>query len=144
MGLSFRMFLLDQDDSLYRLPNARFEQMLLDPAHHRLAYFAGTRVRMANIVVELMDRQVIGVVWTTFGFLTFDGEGCFDPGAYDRHQRARAELALAPLIAETSKTDAVVDASSRFVAQGGRWTPSRILARLIEEAALGRAKYKRL
>lgn len=138
------MFLLDQDDGLYRLPNTKFEQMLRDPTSHPLPRFAGARVRMSDIVVELLDRQAIRVLWTTFGLLTFDDEGYFDPRAFDRHQRARAERALAPLIAEARSAARVVDAASRFVAQGGRWAPSRTLARLIEEAALGRVKCARL
>ena len=119
MGLSCRMFLLDQDDALYGLPNTKFEQMLRDPTSHRLPRFAGARVRMAEVVVELLDRQAIRVIWTTFGLLTFDDEGCFDPSAFDRHQRARAELALAPPLAVPGSAATVVDAASRFVAQGG-------------------------
>ena len=118
--------------------------MLRDPTSHRLPRFAGARVRMADVVVELLDRQAIRVIWTTFGLLTFDDEGCFDPNAFDRHQRARAELALAPLMAQPGSAATVVDAASRFVAQGGRWTPSRTLARLIDEAALGQVKCTRL
>ena len=72
MGLSSRMFLLDQDDGLYRLPNAKFEQMLRDPTSHRLPRFAGARVRMSDVLVELLHRQAIRIVWTTFGLLTFD------------------------------------------------------------------------
>jgi hypothetical protein len=51
---------------------------------------------------------------------------------------------LAPLIAKAGSAATVVDAANRFVAQGGRWAPSRTLARLIDEAALGRVKCPRL
>lgn len=138
------MFLLDQDDALYRLPNIRFEQMLRDPASHRLPRFAGTRVRMADVIIELLDRQAIRVIGASFSYLAFDGEGCLDQRAFDRHQRARVELALAPLNAEPGSPTTVADAASRFVAQGGRWAPSKTLARLIDEAALGRVKCMRL
>lgn len=144
MGLSCRRFLLDQDDGLYRLPNTKFEQMLRDPTSHRLLRFAGARVRMIDIIVELLDRQAIRVVRTTFGFLVFDGDGYFDPSAFERHQWARAELTLAPLTAEPENAKTVVDAVSRFVAQGGRWAPSRNLARRIDVAALGQVKCNRL
>jgi hypothetical protein len=129
------MFLLDQNDGLYRLANAKFEHMLRDPTSHRIPRFAGARVRMTDVVVELLDRQPIRVVWTTFSILTFDGEGCFDPSAFDQQQRARAELALALPIAESSVAATVVDAASRFVAQGSRWAPSRTVAHLIDRAA---------
>mgnify|MGYP003377808300 CR=1 FL=1 len=80
MGISCRMFLLDHDDGLYRLPSAKFNQMLRDPTSCRLTRFAGARVRMTNVAVELLDRQPIRVVWNTFGFLAFDDEGYFDSG----------------------------------------------------------------
>jgi hypothetical protein len=138
------MLLLDQDDGLYRLPSAKFNQMLRDPTSCRLTRFAGARVRMTDAAVELLDRQSIRVVWNTFGFLAFDDEGYFDAGTFDHHQRARAELALAPLAAEPKGAVIVVDATTHFVAQGGRWKPSRTLQRHIDEAVLGRVKCPRL
>jgi hypothetical protein len=143
MGLSCRAFLLDQSDSLICLPSTKFERMLRDPKSLRFLHFAGTRVRMVEVIVELRNRQAIRVVWTTFGFLTFDDEGCFDASAFDRHQRARAELAMAPPT-EPGSAATVVDAACRFVAQGGRWAPSKTLARFIDAAALGRTKCPRL
>ena len=144
MGLSFRMFLLDQDDVLFRLPNTKFNQMLRNPTSHRLPRFAGTRVRMTNVGVELIDRQAVQVVWITVNVLTFDDEGYFDASSFDRHQRARAELGLAKLVDESTSAPTVIDAASRFVAQGGCWKPSGKLQRAIDQAALGRVKCERL
>ena len=76
--------------------------------------------------------------------LTFDDQGCLDPSAFGRHRLARAELALAPSIAHADWRATLVDAASRFVAQGGRWAPSRTLARVLEDAALGRLKCPRM
>ena len=138
------MFLLDQNDRLYRLANTKFEQMLRDPASHRLPRFAGRRIRMADAIVELVDRVPTRVIRITFDILTFDDEGRFDPSTFERQQFARVELALAPVIAQSDGAVTVVDAASRFIAQGGRWAPSRTLARRIDEAALGRVKCPRL
>ena len=144
MAISCRMFLLDQDDRLYRLPSTKFEQMLRDPTNCRLTRFAGTRVRMTHVAVKLADRKPLCVVRNTFGFLTFDNEGCFDVSAFNQHQWARAELGLARSIAEPASAGTVVDAATRFVAQGGLWTPSRALQRLLNAAALGQVKCERL
>jgi hypothetical protein len=144
MGLSTRRFLLDQDDGLYRLPDTKFEQMLREPTSHRFPRFAGARVRMTHVVVELLDRRPIRVIWTTFALVTFDDEGCIDANTFDRQQWALVDLAMSPLMAESRNPATIVDAASRFVAQGGRWTPSGTLARLIDDAALGRAKFQRL
>ena len=144
MGISCRMYLLDQDDTLYRLPNSKFEQMLRDPARCRLLRFAGRRVRITDVAVELIDRQPSCIVWITFGFLAFDENGCFDRSSFDRHQRARAELALTLPNLEPNNEGVVVDAANRFVAQGGCWTPSRALQRRIDAVALEEVKCPRL
>lgn len=144
MHLSFRRFLLDRDDDLYRLPNTTFERMLQNPTGHGLPRFAGQRVRMADVAVELLDRQTVRVVRITFSILTFDDGGFLDPVAFEHHQRAGAELALAPALGPPARHATVVAAAPRFVDQGGRWAPSSLVARLIEQAALGRATCRRL
>ena len=144
MGISSRMFLLDQDDDLYQLPNSTFGRMLQDPASNPITRFANKRVRMADLLVELLDRQPIRVVSSTYGIFTFNPDGCFDPNTFERQQWALAEHALAPLSIEFGGTSTVIDAKTRFVAQGGRWTPSRALACRIGDAALERVTYTRL
>ena len=144
MGISSRMFLLDQDDDLYQLPNRMFERMLQDPAGNPITRFANQRVRMADLLVELVDRQPIRVVRSAYGIFTFNVDGCFDPSTFERQQWARAEQALAPLSAKLDGTSTVVDAKTRFVAQGGHWTPSQTLASRIRDAALEQGDYTRL
>ncbi len=144
MGLSSRMFLLDQDDKLYRLPNSRYEQMRQDPVSSPITRFVCQRVRMADLLVELLNRQPIRIVRSTYGIFTFNADGCFDPNTFERQQWARAEQALAPLSIEVGGTSTVVDAKTRFVAQGGNWTPSPALAYRINDAALERGIYTRL
>jgi hypothetical protein len=138
------MFLLDPDDHLYRLPNSTFDRMQHDPGRNPITRFASTRVRMASLLVELLDRQPIRVIRCTFGIFTFNAEGCFEPNTFERQQWARAEQALAPMSIEFGSTTTVVDAKTRFVAQGGRWTPSRALACRICDAALEQVTYTRL
>jgi len=144
MGLLFRMFLLDQDDGLYRLPSTTFAQILTDPKSYRLMRFAGNRVRMTDVAVRLQDRQPVAVVWINFGFLSFDEHGYFDAPAFFRHQHARAELGMSLPSAAPRTPHKVVDAATRFVAQGGLWSPSRKLQRKIDAVALGEMRCPRL
>ena len=144
LRLSCRMFVLDQDDRLYRLPTRTFEAMLLAPQKHPLPRFAGTRVRMSDIAVELFERQPVRVVWSTFDMLVFDDHGRLDVPAYQRHQRACAELGLVPPLIEARNAGTVIDAAKRFVAQGGCWVPSPAQLVHIGAAALGRTKCRRL
>lgn len=144
MGISSRRFLLDRDDHLYQLPNSTYERMRQDPGSNPITRFASQRVRMAELLVELVDRQPRRVVRSAYGIFTFNADGCFDPSTFERQQWARAEQALAPLSTELGSTSTVVDAKTRFVAQGGQWAPSRGLACRIRDAALERGTYTRL
>ena len=83
MRLACRMFVLDREDNLYRLPASTFERMLRDPKRYPLPVFAGSRVRMSDVAVELVDKEPVRVVWSTFDILVFDRAGRFDVAAYE-------------------------------------------------------------
>ena len=143
-GISCRRFLLDRKDDLYRLPSTKFDRMLSDPQDERLPQFAGTKMRMSDVLVEMQDRRPTRVVRAAFSFLAFDADGCVDAASFHQQQWARSELALAPLTIESAETPVVVDASTRFVSQGGNWSPSGKLLHVIYQAALDRGQYSRL
>lgn len=143
MGLALRILLLDEIDSIHRLPTTTFEQMLQNPVSHRFSRFAGARVRMASILVELVNRKPTSVVRATFSMLTFDAQGCLVPSAFDQHQRALAESALAKVFPRPLDSPHIVDAASRFIAQGGNWVPSKTVMGRLEHAVLGRLKCAR-
>ena len=136
MGLSYRRFLLDQDDALHRLPRSKMERMLDAPAAHPIARFAGQRVRSCEVIVEVKDRVPRRVVWMTFGMLSFDCRGCLQPEEHRRHQMTLAERALEALVPTCQSEGKVIDAASRFLSRGATWTPSGHLKRRLEEAAL--------
>ena len=145
MSYSTRTFILGPDDTLYRLPSAKFSRMVDDPESHRLERFAGQRVRMAEAIVEVRDRAPCAVVRLIYEMLGFDAEGRLDRAAFIRQNAALAELAISPVIPRSEAEEtAVVDAGSRFVAQGGRWQPSLSLEQEILRAALGELKCERL
>jgi hypothetical protein len=146
MGFSCRTFLIARDDILWRLSSTRFDRMLRDPASHCLPVFAEQRVRMASVAVELVDRNPVRVVRNAFSILTFDAEGRIDPSRFEKQQFALVELAVAPVFAvfDDDNNPTVVDATSRFLAQGGQWAPSRALARVIDQTALGQRQCRHL
>jgi hypothetical protein len=145
MTYSPRTFILGPDDTIYRLASAKFSRMVDDPESHRLERFAGQRVRMAEAIVEVRDRAPCAVVRLIYEMLGFDAEGRLDRATFIRQNAALAELAVSRVIPRLeAKETAVVDAGSRFVAQGGRWQPSRSLEQEILRAALDERKCARL
>jgi hypothetical protein len=142
MSVSIRMFLLDRDDTLYRLPSAAFDRMLRFPKIHRLPRFSRQRVRSAEVVVELMNGRPIAAVRSVFSMTTFESDGSMVSPLWDPHVLARVELTLA--FDSPDPLASVADAASRFVARGGQWQPPAALMRRIEQTAMGHLKCPRI
>ena len=142
MSVSLRKFLLDRDDTLYRLPTAVLDRMLRFPKTHSLPRFARQRVRSAEVIVELMNGRPIAVVRSVFSMMTFKCDGTLLSPLRDPHVLARAELAL--VLNSPDPRASVADAASRFVTRGGAWKPPAALLRRIEQSALGRLKCPRI
>lgn len=142
MRLALRYFLLDREGALYRLPSATLDRMQQVRSRLRLARFAGQRVRSAEIAVQLINGRPVRVIRSVFNMLSFKSDGTLLPTQHDRHARARVELALAS--AAAARRAGVTEASTRFVARGGQWTPSAALVRRMEQIALGRQKCPRI
>ena len=98
---------------------------------------AGQRVQMAEILVEISNRIPIRVVRRVYFVLAFDDTGRVDTERFRKQQWALAESALDPALALPGDDESVLDAASRFIAQGGRWRPPAALAQLFDDAALG-------
>jgi hypothetical protein len=144
MNLSSRRFLIARDGVLYRLANATFTRILRNPRGYTVPVLAGQRVRMASLIVELINGVPVRVVRSTFATLSFDDDGYMDSGIFTRQQWALAESTLDPALVGTKHDEKVLDAATRFIAQGGKWRPSASLARTINEAALGQVGGHRL
>lgn len=89
-----------------------------------------------------MNGRPLRVVRSVFSMLTFKNDGTLVPPLQGRHVRARAEQALA--FGSPGRQAGISDASTRYVARGGQWTPSAALVRRIEQIALGKQKCPRI
>jgi hypothetical protein len=139
VGIGCRRFIVDDEGRLVRLKNTLFERLLCDPRHHTMPALAGQRARMAEILVQLADRRPIRVVRRVYFVVSFDEAGRLDTTRLQQQQWALAESALDRVFDLPGDDGHVLDAASRFIAQGGRWRPSNDLAQRIDDAALGKA-----
>ncbi len=107
MGLSIRIFIVDEDDSLHRLALARYERLLTDDHAESIPEYAGKRVRYALVVVALVNRRPVEIVHAEFSWLSFDSEGRLDRSEKEKEARL-AMQAIPPLLGEED---------SEFIAQ---------------------------
>jgi hypothetical protein len=137
MKLSSRRFLIAQDGALYRLDDATFTRMMRNLDSHAFPVLAGQRVRMASLIIELIGGAPVRVVRSTCAILSFNDDGRKDSDVFTRQHWALAESAVDVALVGTEHDEKVLDAATRFIAQGGRWHPSASLVRTINKAALG-------
>ena len=137
MGISVRRLFVTNDGVLYRMSNAKLERMMQHPEGELVPRFAGQRVRSALLMVELVNRKPYRVLRETFSIFQFDGEGRLDVGIYDKQQIALVNIMLDPIFGKTEPRMNVHDATDKFVAKGGSWSPDFLLKARIQKAALG-------
>jgi hypothetical protein len=131
MNLSVRTYLMVSSNETYRLPNSKTKDLCIPR-------FANQRIRTAEVLVELEDRQPQRIVREVYYFMVFDQDGRYAPDL---------ELAVAALeeYPRTSRaappaTTNVIDGGRRFELAGGKWTPTADQESMVRKAALGQLK----
>jgi hypothetical protein len=138
MGLAVRVFLVEDDGYLRRLPLAHYERLLRGEAEGFLPQYAGRRVRYALVVVELVDRKPIEIRHVEYSWLSFDSKGRLDRSEQRKEARLAIEV-LPPVSGEESLQ--VIDARHRFARKSYddryKWQPSPNIQAAIIAATLG-------
>jgi hypothetical protein len=112
MGTGFRVFLVNDDDSLYRMPLARYERLLRFEPQERLPAYAGKRVKCALVVLDVLGRTPLGIRKIDHFMLSFDAEGRIDTNEWDRETQLVGEMVDSHRGA--SPDAKLVDARGRF------------------------------
>jgi hypothetical protein len=140
MGLSIRIFIIEDDDTIKRLPLARHERLLKRDPDERLSKYAGKRVRYALIVVDLVNRRPTEVVRDEFGFLDFDDVGRLKVVEHEEQESLAFDM-LAPLLSDQTN-GRVIDARHKFAKKSYfdkfSWAPTDEIVVGIAEAIFGK------
>jgi transposase len=140
MGLSIRVFIVEDDDTIKRLPMIRFERLLNRDPNEKLSKYAGKRVRYALIVVDLVNRRPIEIVKDEFAYLNFDDEGRLE---LSEHEQAESlAFDMLNFFSLKQKDKRVIDARHKFAKKRYfdkyRWEPSDEIIAAISEAIFGK------
>lgn len=136
MGISLRVFLVNDDDSLQRLSLARFERLRRREPEERLPEYAGRRVRYALVILQVADRKPLEILRIQYSFLHFDSEGRIDTAEQERQGRLAMEM-IHPVVTERRRPQ-VVESRHKFAQKRYqdryKWTPSPEIEAAIVEA----------
>ena len=142
MGLGIRIFIVEDDDTIKRLPLSRYERLLNRDPDERLSKYAGKRVRYALIVVDLINRKPIEVVRDEFAYLDFDKEGQLKEPVYEKEESSDLDMLDFFSLAEQKKDRRVIDARDKFARKRyfdkHRWEPTDEIVTAIAEAIFGK------
>ena len=144
MGLSIRIFIVEEDDTIKRLPLARYERLLRRDPDERLSRYAGKRVRYALIVVDLVNRKPIEVVKDEYAYLNFDDEGRLE---LSEHEQAESlAFDMLNFFSLKQKDKRFIDARHKFAKKRYfdkyRWEPTDEIVAAIAEAIFGKLIWK--
>ena len=136
MGFGFRIFFVNDKDEIKRISHASFERIFnRDPKEVHLEY-KNTRVRYAEVILEIENRKPVSIVRIVYGYLKFDSKGHVDKEFHAEEQRVAMGMISLPLPGQSSN---VVHASDRFAQKAFKdnfsWSPSFELEQSIIEAA---------
>lgn len=140
MGLSIRVFIVEDDDSINRLPLTKYERLLKRSSDERLLKYAGKRVRYALLVVDSVNRKPIEIVRDQFGFLDFDDEGRLKMSEQGKMESLAFDM-LAPILSDQTNSR-VIDAGHKFAKKSYldkfSWTPTDEIIAAIAKAIFGK------
>ena len=142
MGIGFRVFLIDDNDSLQRLSMARYQRLVDGESGERLPQYAGKRVRCAMVYLEVEGRTPQSIIRIDYTIMPLDEKGRIDRSEEEKEMRLIAEF-MSPLssIFEEERTGKIVDARSQFAKkryeQEFRWAPGPEIEEAIITAIFG-------
>ena len=136
MGISLRLFIVNDDNSLQRIALAKYERLLDRDPRGRLPQYAGKRMRYALVFVDLEERQPVEILRIQYSYLYFDSEGLIEADQIEKETKLAFETMSSLLPKEYGEP--VIDARQKFAKRRFdhlyQWAPTpEIEAVIIDE-----------
>jgi repressor LexA len=139
MGVSVRIFLIPDDDSINRISLSRFTRLNERDQKECFPEYAGKRIRYALAGINLVDRKPVDFLYMEYGYLDFDANGQFDIAEQEKAFRLGSEMI--DFKEEDLLSPKIVHAQDRFAQKRYRdkyrWTPTEELEAKIMAKAWG-------
>jgi len=141
MGTGIRVFFVNEDETLKRIPLTWYERLLGADPEVRFQEYAGKRVRYALATLEFINRKPVEIVSIQYSILSFDPSGRIDVGELEKEMKLGFKM-LQPLMEDFDFSN-VINAEDRFAMKRYHdqytWTPSSEVERAVVEAIFGKS-----
>ena len=139
MGLGTRIFIVNDDDTLKRMPMRRYQRLFKRHPEERFLEYAGNRIRYVLVVLELENRKPVEILRIQYSYLAFDQKGRLREDERERAARLSIEM-IKPSLPE-QELNHIIDAGYKFAKKRFdrefRWEPSAELETTIFQAIFG-------
>ncbi len=140
MGISVRVFIIEEDDTVHKLSHAAFERLIRQDPKECLPKYSGQKVRYALIAVEMKNRKPVDILHTEESFFNFDSNGRLDFS--DRDEIIEMVYDSLPPIGKKQPKEKVVDARHHFARKKYKrrftWKPTPQIAETIVGMIFGK------
>ena len=138
MGFSFRVFIIDEEDQLKRIPATRFDRIRDRDPKESLPQYKNSRIRYAMVILGLENRKPVSILRIYYNYLVIDSEGLVDQKFLDT--QGQVAISMMPSIPLPGEPVNVVHASDKFAQKRFEneftWTPSFEVEQAIIRKAL--------
>ena len=140
MGISLRVYLVNDDDSIHRFTLTRYERFLSRDPNERLTQYAGKRVRYILMVVDLLNREPVEILRVQYSYLYLDSEGLINPAKREEEVRLYFEIFPPEPIIRYPWQDNEPERSlpKKCHDDKYKWTPTPKIETAIVEAVFGK------
>jgi len=142
MGISVRIFIVEENDTVHKLSHAAFERLIRQDPKECLPEYAGKKVRYALIAVQMKNRKPVDILHTEESFFNFDSNGRLDFS--DRNEMIELVYDSLPRIGKNRHNEKIVDAKHHFAKKKYKrkftWKPTPQIAETIVGMIFGKSK----
>jgi len=139
MGLGTRIFIVNDDDTLKRMPMKRYHRLFKRHPEERFLEYAGNRIRYVLVVLELKNRKPVEVLKIQYSYLAFDSQGRLQED--ERERAARLSMDMIKPMPSEQESNQIIDARYEFAkkrfSREFRWEPSPEIESAIFKAIFG-------
>ena len=126
MGYSLRIYFIDKDDNIKKIPLTRFDRIRARDPKEKLDGYKNSRIRYAEVVVELENRKPVFMARVVYGYFKFDSNGLLDKKFLKDKWEITCNILSLP--SSSDKSGKLIHANGRFAEKRFknvfRWTPS--------------------
>ena len=125
MGVGLRIFIVNDDNSLKRLPLKKYEGLMKRDPEISFPQYADKRVRYAEVAIEFENRKPVEILRMEYFIMHFDSKGRIE-GTVEDDIRSIGVNLIPPIYFE--KDPVVIDAKHHFAKKRFdhqfRWEPT--------------------